>query len=1009
MPTRRRFLHLVASGVAAESLLPHCEPLLDPELLHAELLAMAQDGEVHLKKRPSRLNKSYGSGSFGNWIADPQGLPCFEYLTNQTEDPAATVPVEAAWRAPTDHTHQVGNDRIVAAVSNYGYLQVRQDEGGPKFLNDYRPDEGLFGAGLGYLTDGKEILGTYYPGNGTSFERFFGIGYARKRVVGTNFSVDQTIYAPFGDDPVLISEATISSQAPATANLHWAEYWGCQCYPFSRHAFLDGELPGALGDQPDPARITGLRREFARRYEHRFARLEGAAALVESKTLRPGASRRRGTAIPEEVDLRAFDGVSFGQDAAEPPVPPATFLAALEDGPVGFLTNSTDFFGRTKETRHVGAAGPESVPVFAGLLQPAILGRIVPGEGVPVAAIADDLAASGPDSALILVKPFLLEAGQSVTLRFLYGYLPEGLTAANLIAKYRGAGPALFAKSCAAWKDEGIQLAVASEPGSELRSDAWIERETRWHSYCLRSGFAYDDFFGEHIVSQGGVYQYCQGLRTAPRDPLQHALPLVFGESELAKQVLRHTLKSQRVDGSLPAAIAGFGEEIAPQPPPSDLNLWLLWLASEYVLGTRDTGFLEERLTTYPWHRGDPLGGPRYTVREKLDHAFRYLVANVGTGAHGLLRGRGGDWNEQIYLRNIPESLHGEVAEHSESVMNAAMAAYIFDHYARMLRCAGDLKAADEAAGHAERQRVAVRAQWAGRWFRRLWLGPAQSWLTEDRMWLEAQPWALLGGCATAEQQRILVQSIEELTRKPSRIGAKQLGYPPGAKRIDWPGVVAGETKNGGIYDTITGPLIWALARLDPEMGDAAMAFDEWVKNSRARHAEVYPDVWYGAWSGPDLFCSADSDHVGQTGYDWGLVDPDAAGRPSSYRGLSWTAWPVMNMHRHAWPLYSAAKLCGIEFTEAGLDLRPAVPKERWSFRSKLVGLEKTAKGYEGWYAPKKAGSYAIRLKIAAGEAIFKTLIVNGRSRPAPAGLAGNVEFSGDATTERPLRWSLLR
>jgi hypothetical protein len=87
------------------------------------------------------------------------------------------------------------------------------------------------------------------------------------------------------------------------------------------------------------------------------------------------------------------------------------------------------------------------------------------------------------------------------------------------------------------------------------------------------------------------------------------------------------------------------------------------------------------------------------------------------------------------------------------------------------------------------------------------------------------------------------------------------------------------------------------------------MAWSEWVKNSRANHAEVYSDVWYAIWSNPDVFSSTDSAHAGQTAYDWGLVDTSAAAQPSAFRGLSWTAWPVMCMHRHAWPLYSAAKL----------------------------------------------------------------------------------------------------
>ena len=87
--------------------------------------------------------KAYGSGYFGEWIEDQHGLPAYLYTCNQLTDPKARTPVNIVWRSPTDQTHQVGNDRLVAAVSNYGYVQVRQDEGSPKFLNDYFPEQNL--------------------------------------------------------------------------------------------------------------------------------------------------------------------------------------------------------------------------------------------------------------------------------------------------------------------------------------------------------------------------------------------------------------------------------------------------------------------------------------------------------------------------------------------------------------------------------------------------------------------------------------------------------------------------------------------------------------------------------------------------------------------------------------------------------------------------------------------------------------------------------------------------
>jgi hypothetical protein len=328
-----------------------------------------------------------------------------------------------------------------------------------------------------------------------------------------------------------------------------------------------------------------------------------------------------------------------------------------------------------------------------------------------------------------------------------------------------------------------------------------------------------------------------------------------------------------------------------------------------------------------------------------------------------------------------------------------------------MLRYAGDLVAAKDAEARAARQRDAVRAQWAGSWFKRLWLGPTKGWLGDGqgpdaRVWLDGQPWAILGGCATPDQRKTLVESIDQLLRKTSKIGAKQVGKP-----VDWPGFMPGEAENGGVWAALDGPLVWALAAAsaaDPSI-PPGMAYDEWQKNSRAHHAEVYRDVWYGIWSGPDVYCSSDSDHAGQTGYDWGLTDPEANRRPNSYRGLSWTAWPVMNMHRHAWPLYSAAKLIGIEFTEKGLNLAPAVPKPQYSFRSRLVGFEKTAQGYQGWYAPLKAGSWTLRLQLPTGETSFKKLIVNETPQRVRIQPDRTVEFAGTSAPGEPLRWSLLK
>ena len=62
--------------------------------------------------------------------------------------------------------------------------------------------------------------------------------------------------------------------------------------------------------------------------------------------------------------------------------------------------------------------------------------------------------------------------------------------------------------------------------------------------------------------------------------------------------------------------------------------------------------------------------------------------------------------------------------------------------------------------------------------------------------------------------------------------------------------------------------------------------------------------------------------------------------------GFNWTDFPVMHMHPHAWPLYSAAKLLGLEFHEAGVSFKPDLPMTEYEFTSPLLGFKKSRDGY---------------------------------------------------------------
>jgi hypothetical protein len=885
------------------------------------------------------VNKSFGSGYFGEWFEDEFGLPAYRYTCDQIKDPKAISPMNEEWRSKTEHLHQVGNDRFVAVVSNYGYVQVRQDEGCPKYLNEFNPKYGQYAGGFGYLTDGENFLSTYYPGNGDSFNRIFGIGYFRKKVKKNGYFADQIIFAPFGDDPILISQIKITNNRNEAKDLRWIEYWGCNMYQFSSLAY------SAVLLKKDTKHPRDIRREFSETFSHEFSIISDGSGLQEVKKYN---------------DSDKTQPTSYRKAVYEDLRPPKTFLASLDANADGMSTNSTEFFGK---------GGVESPDGLNNNLD-------------------SDITTSGTKSAMFLERKIHLEPGESQTLYFAFGYIPEGFEINSLLLKYKEKLSQLWSNSTNNWKNNRFELIIPDE--------LWVNRELTWHNYYLRSAMTYDDFFQEYILSQGHVYQYIIGFQGAARDPLQHSLPFVYSNSIIVKSVLRYTLKTVRKSGEIPYAITGNGQ-ILPSPfKPSDQEMWLLWLASEYVLATRDTDFLDEEIVRYPVY------GPKsskVSVRDLLNHCYNHFVKKTGSGKHGLQRLSNGDWNDGVILGHIPSEKHREIQKQAESVLNAAMAIFTLRIYGEMLNFTGNQEMAEKVFKYSESQREAVHSQWNGRWFKRAWLTDELGWIGDDQMWLEPQPWAIIGGAADDEQKKILVRSIDDLVRKPSKIGARL--HSKGIETIRG----KGQGVNGGIWPSINGTLIWALSLVN---GD--MAWDEWKKNTLAFHAESYPDIWYGIWSGPDTYNSTLSKYPGQTVFDEALItgapkrdDEESIG----HIGLGWTDFPVFNLHPHAWPLYNTISLIGVKFTSEGVDIAPPLPKEEYEFSSPIIGFQKSKEGYSGWYAPKTEGMWKIKIKLSKEELRnIKTLEVNEREEKVIIEEA-SIILQGTNKISTPLRWKI--
>ncbi|HEV7730790.1 MAG TPA: hypothetical protein VGR62_01445 [Candidatus Binatia bacterium] len=179
--------------------------------------------------RPTRIDSTYGSGSFGSWHVDRFGLPAFRYDVDQRTDPRARQPELAD---ATSAQHQVGNDHIVAAAFNDGHVQLWSQARLSQWANRWDEASRHFAGGFGYLRVDGTVASTLYLDRPIDVvvERDFGVGYFRKTMVVHGVSVEQIVYAPFGDDPLLLDDVTLTNTTAEAKTVSWFEYWDVAPY-----------------------------------------------------------------------------------------------------------------------------------------------------------------------------------------------------------------------------------------------------------------------------------------------------------------------------------------------------------------------------------------------------------------------------------------------------------------------------------------------------------------------------------------------------------------------------------------------------------------------------------------------------------------------------------------------------------------------------------------------------------------------------------------------------------
>jgi len=668
-----------------------------------------------------------GGGIFGKWVVDDLGLPAFEYTFDQRHDSRAVWPnsedLAPAFKKRRDHFVMLGNDRLHFKAVDDGYVELYATERAPTWLNRFDEGQKNLGGGFSYVAEGGDVWASAYrwAPAGAQTRRVFGVGYFDTTTSHDGLSVRHRIFAPEGDDPVLVDEVTLTNEGTSGRTFRHYEYWDV-----NRHQLAIEWVRTGLGAARSDAARDALNGRFT----------QAVTWDPAAKTLKATMTPNSGEAVVPRDQPSAIDGY-----------PPEVFLTALEGDVVAYHADQRAFFG----------SGPPERPAAVAAASP-------PGG---LAATS----AAGQPACLVLRSDVTLAAGESRTLRFAYGYLPRGKSLPL------GAGHRL-ADSAARWKE---RLVYADVPGRPLfhREAAWRTHLLLSHSAISEYfGTRYTAQGSAYLYLHGADgAPRDQALFAAALSYVDPALAkgnlkqvMSLADAQTA-EIAYSFVDYGKVDGA-----GGLHDD------PSDLDLFLLFGLAEYLAATGDTAFLDERVDFYPRGGGYP---PHLNGDTVLDHAraaFRHLKDTVGLGAHGLIRVGDGDWSDGIVYEDLSPLAIAFTERDGESVPNSQMALVVLPLAADQI-AAKDPALAAELRAYAASLEPAVKKTFGSRWFARAWLKNSigQSYLKgndqdEDGFRanfidLEAQPWGVLSGVLSAGERDRVLDEVHARLDAPSPIG----------------------------------------------------------------------------------------------------------------------------------------------------------------------------------------------------------------------------------------------
>lgn len=911
--------------------------------------AIAPCGDVDASQ-PDVLNAClFGSGHLGTWAVDGAGLPAYEFAVDQRCDPVARAYSPRAYPL-RDPIHLIGNGRGLMAMAHAsGGVELYTQDRGHKWINRVDtwadPDDPTYppqiGGGFSYWTSNGVVHSTRFDdlpvaGALARQTRRFGVGYVETVTHGDDgVVVRRRVFAPDSDARALVAEVTVENGSGEARDVGLVEFWDVNLHQASVE-LLTSDLLG-------PNTTPGIDRR----------RRAQAAGYVQAASWDPAARTALVTttakALPPTVTSR-------GDVADVDWFPEPIYLAVLDDGPAPDRVWLSD-----TELWPDGTRTPPAEATAAG-------------DGAPGRTLALDGA--GQHAVLALRVPVQLAAGASVTRRFAFGMVPGGGTPAADVASLRAAGEGLAAATDASWRE---RLVWAAFPG--LEQAAAIQRELAWAAYSTIANASFDEYRQRRVVGQGGAYRFIHGLDGAMGDLALFAESILLLDPDLARDTLAYALSTQHattqpIPGRFPYATTGVGNfsDVIIYDRRSDAYWFLPSIVGKYVGLTRDVDFLSVDVPYWPTASSET--GP------VLDHVERGLdlaedEGFLGVGARGIVAIGTNDYADGVNnLAGEPVTPTG-----ASSTYNAGMIVYGFPLAADVVEPLDPVLATRMRALVTSQTTALLDDAWEGHFF---WRGFVDSGnpFAPQLFFLEPQLFPWLSGIVDDTRGNASLDQVAERLETP--IGALSnvaIGDQGPVGGVDQPLI-------GGIWPVANAWLTAAYARRD-----AAEGWSSFIRNTLAAHAEAYPGLWYGIWTGPDSFNGPDKPRPGEA---------------DAHIATALTDYPALNAHMHTGPLRALTDLVGVAGTAAGIRIAPRVPTETFQVRWPRLRVQSTPTSMAGdvTFTGNAAATLTLALPSGLRSLPNVSATVNGVTT-APAVVDGEVELSLPASPGVAITWSV--